>query len=382
MSQESSGVVKQHQYTFAQAPAEMILESGQKLGSIKLIYETYGELSPEKDNAILVFHALSGDAHVSGKHHEDDKKVGWWDSMVGPGKAYDTNKYFIICANVIGGCKGSTGPSSINPETGKPYGLSFPFITLKDMVRAQKPLIDYLGVKQLLAVTGGSMGGMLALEWSTLYPETVKSCITYATAAYQTPQNIALHEVGRKAIFNDPEWFDGDYYGKGFPSHGLAVARMIGHISYLSDITMREKFGRKLQGKDKYSYNFSPEFQVESYLHHQGDAFTKRFDANSYVYITRAIDYFDLADGAPSLRERFAQSTNVKYLLMSFSSDWLYTPYQSEEIVRALKANSIDVTYYNINTTYGHDAFLIDNKKLNPIVSTFLSHRAKKKKRL
>lgn len=377
MSTGSVGIVKTHHFTFAESPNEMKLESGQKLGPITLAYETYGELNKEKDNAILIFHALSGDAHAAGKHSADDKKVGWWDSMIGPGKGFNTDKYFVICANVIGGCKGSTGPSSVNPKTGKPYGTDFPVITIRDMVKAQKYLIDHMGITQLLAVTGGSMGGMQALEWVVCFPGTVKSVILFATAAVQSPQNIALQEVGRKAIINDPNWHGGHYYGKGSPAHGLAVARMIGHVTYLSEASMGQKFGRKLQGKEKYSFDFSPEFQVESYLHHQGDAFTKRFDANSYLYITRAIDYFDLSDGKP-LADRF-KDVQAKFLVISFSTDWLYPPYQSEEIVRALKANSIDVSYNNINSTYGHDAFLIDDKKLTPIVSTFLSHVVKRK---
>jgi homoserine O-acetyltransferase len=378
MSTGSVGIVKTHHFTFAEPPSEMKLESGQKLGPITLAYETYGELNKEKDNAILIFHALSGDAHAAGKHTAEDKKVGWWDSMIGPGKGFNTDKYFVICANVIGGCKGSTGPASVNPKTGKPYGTDFPVITIRDMVRSQKCLIDHLGVSQLLAVTGGSMGGMQSLEWAVCFPGTVRSVILFATAACQSPQNIALQEVGRKAIINDPNWHGGHYYGKGSPAHGLAVARMLGHISYLSDVSMGQKFGRRLQGKEKYSFDFSPEFQVESYLHHQGDAFTRRFDANSYLYITRAIDYFDMSDGGKTLADRF-KDVHSKFLVISFSTDWLYPPYQSEEIVRALKANSIDVTYNNINSSFGHDAFLVDDKKLAPIVGTFLSHVVKKK---
>jgi homoserine O-acetyltransferase len=373
MEEESVGIVKTQSFTFAEPPNEMILESGKRLGPITLAYETYGELNRNKDNAILIFHALSGDAHVAGKHHRDDLKPGWWDNMVGPGKAFDTNRYFVICINVIGGCKGSTGPSSINPKTKKPYGLTFPIITIKDMVRAQKELIDHLGIDQLLAVAGGSMGGMQVLQWAVTYPDKTALCIPIATAARQSPQNIAFHEVGRRAIMSDPNWRGGNYYGKTPPTNGLAIARMIGHITYLSSETLRLKFGRRLQESERLSFSLKPEFQVESYIHHKGETFTKRFDANSYLYISKAIDYFDISNGFGSLEEAF-RNVKSKFLVISFTSDWLYPPKDSEEIVTALRAVNKEVAYYEIPSTYGHDAFLVETEKIAPIISYHLAH--------
>lgn len=371
--EESVGIVKAQSFTFAEPPNEMILESGKRLGPITLAYETYGELNRNKDNAILIFHALSGDAHVAGKHHKDDPKPGWWDNMVGPGKAFDTNRYFVICINVIGGCKGSTGPSSINPKTKKPYGLTFPIVTIKDMVRAQKELIDHLGIDQLLAVAGGSMGGMQVLQWAVTYPDKTALCIPIATAARQSPQNIAFHEVGRRAIMSDPNWRGGNYYGRTPPTNGLAIARMIGHITYLSSETLRLKFGRRLQESERFSFSLKPEFQVESYIHYKGETFTRRFDANSYLYISKAIDYFDISNGYGSLEEAF-RNVKSKFLVISFTSDWLYPPKDSEEIVTALRAVNKEVTYYEIPSTYGHDAFLVETEKIAPIISYHLSH--------
>jgi len=307
--------VETQYYTFAHPPNELVLESGEKLGPITLAYETYGELNKDRTNAILILHALSGDAHVAG-YHKGDRKPGWWDNMVGPGKAFDTNKYFVICSNVIGGCKGSTGPSSINPATGKPYGLDFPVITIRDMVNAQRYLIDYLGIEKLLCVAGGSMGGMQALQWTVSYPERVRSAIPIATASRNKAMQIAFNEVGRQAIMSDPNWNRGDYYGKTPPNTGLAIARMVGHITYLSETSMEQKFGRRLRQKEKYGYDFSIDFEVESYLHYQGLSFTQRFDANSYLYITKAIDYFDLANGYGSLFEAFSNSTHIKFLVI------------------------------------------------------------------
>jgi len=363
--------VETQYYTFASHPNELELENGEKLGPITLAYETYGELNREKSNAILIFHALSGDAHVAG-YHKGDRKPGWWDNMVGPGKAFDTNKYFVICSNVIGGCKGSTGLSSINPATGRPYGLNFPVVTIKDMVNAQRYLIDYLGIEKLLCVAGGSMGGMQVLQWTVSCPERVRSAIPIATASRNKAMQIAFNEVGRQAIMSDPNWNKGDYYDKTPPNTGLAIARMVGHITYLSEASMEQKFGRRLREKEKYGYDFSIDFEVESYLHYQGLSFTHRFDANSYLYITKAIDYFDLSNGYGSLFEAFSNSTHIKFLVISFSSDWLYPPSQSKEIIRALDANGIDVTYREIESSYGHDAFLLEAEEQTRIISSFL----------
>ncbi len=367
-------IVETQFHTFCEPPNELILKSGEKLGPITLAYESYGTLNADKSNAILICHALSGDAHAAG-YHEGDKKPGWWDKMIGPGKAFDTDKYFIVCSNVIGGCKGSTGPASINPNTDKPFGLSFPVITVKDMVAAQKLLIDYLGIKKLLAVTGGSMGGQQVLKWSVAYPEMLHSAIVIATNAKHTAQQIAFNEVARQAIMADPDWLNGNYYGKSVPARGLAVARMIGHITYMSDQSMQEKFGRKLIDKERLGYDFSTDFQVESYLKYRGDSFVHRFDANSWLYISKALDYFDLANGK-NLTDVLSQ-TRAKFLVISFTSDWLYPSYQTKEIVRALKTCGRDVSDIEINTPDGHDAFLVENKGQSTIISHFLENRAK-----
>ena len=369
----SVGLVTPRIATFAAPPDELELESGQRLGPITLAYETYGQLSPERDNAVLIFHALSGDAHVAGYHTPDDHKPGWWDLMIGPGKPVDTNRYYVICVNVIGGCKGSTGPSSINPQTTEPYGLQFPIVTITDMVKAQSYLIDSLQINRLLAVMGGSMGGMQALEWSVRFPERTASVLAIATTSRQSAQGIAFDEVGRQAIMADPNWLEGTYYGKESPSAGLAIARMIGHITYLSDEQMHSKFGRRLQNRDAFGYDFKTEFQVESYLKYQGDSFVARFDANSYLYITKAIDYYDLAAGRGSLLEALA-SVQSEFLVISFSSDWLYPTYQSKDLVRALQANGIPTTFIEIPSHYGHDAFLLPNDQLAGAVSDFLAN--------
>lgn len=375
----SVGIVKPQYLTFAEPPNEMLLENGTKLGPITICYETYGELSSKKDNAILLLHALSGDAHVAGYHSESDKKPGWWDTMVGPGKAFDTNKYFIICSNILGGCKGSTGPSTINPKTGKPYGMNFPIITVKDMVHCQKELLKHLGISKLLSACGGSLGGMQALEWAVSYPGMCQSVIPIATTYLLSAQGIAFNEVGRQAIIMDPYWNRGDYYDKpNKPHNGLALARMIGHITYLSDISMHQKFGRQLRDREKPDYKFEIEFQVESYLHYQGDAFVKRFDANTYLYITKAMDYFDMTSGFTSLKESMKRAAGVKFLLVSFSSDWLFPPYQMKEITGALRANAMDVTYCDIKTDYGHDAFLLEVDELTHLITHFLENIKKK----
>ncbi|MHB1007260.1 MAG: homoserine O-acetyltransferase MetX [Chloroflexota bacterium] len=386
----SAGVVSTQYYNFAASPDELELDSGEKLGPITLAYETYGRLNAERNNVVLACHALSGDAHAAGVSADDgpsavdgfgaddrglsDKRnLGWWDNMIGPGKAFDTDRYFVVCANVLGGCKGSTGPSSINPNTGKPYGLTFPVVTIADMVRAQKRLLDHLGVKSLLTVTGGSMGGMQALQWAVAYPEMVRSAIPIATTARLSAQGIAFNEVGRQAIMGDPNWRRGDYYDDTPPNAGLAVARMVGHITYLSDESMDHKFGRRLRAKEKYGYDFATDFEVESYLRHQGKTFTNRFDANTYLYVSKAIDYFDLANGHKSLAYAFRE-VKARFLVISFSSDWLYPSYQSKEIVRALRASGADVSYCDIPSSYGHDAFLLEEEAQSQMISSFLNH--------
>ncbi len=369
--EQSAGVVGPHDFTFAHPPAEFILESGKKLGPIKVRYETYGELNREKSNAILILHALSGDAHAAGYYTDRDKDPGWWDAMIGPGKAFDTDKYLIICSNVLGGCQGSTGPASINHETGKPFGLSFPVVTITDMVRVQEKLINHLDIPCLYAVAGGSMGGMQALQWSVSFPEKVKSTIVLASTARMTAQSIAFNAVGRNAIMSDHRFQEGNYYEKKIPSLGLAIARMVGHITYLSDESMKIKFGRRLQVREEYGYDFSDEFEVESYLQHQGVKFVERFDANSYLYITKAMDYFDLGAKYGSLKDAFSK-TETKFLVISFSSDWLYPPYQSKEIVFALMQNKMDVSYVELNCPYGHDSFLLETERQTQIIRSFL----------
>ncbi|MBI2842666.1 MAG: homoserine O-acetyltransferase [Armatimonadetes bacterium] len=370
--EHSVGIVETQYYTFAEPPEEMEFECGRKVGPITLAYETCGELNEDKSNVVLIVHSLSSDAHVAGYNSPSDRKPGWWDTMVGPGKAFDTRKYYVICSNIIGGCKGSTGPSSINPATGKPYGLSFPIVTIKDMVRAQKHLIDHLGIKQLLCVVGGSMGGMQVLQWAVSYPDAVRLVIPIATAARLNAQAIAFDAVGRQAIMSDPDWKNGEYYGEAIPAAGLALARMIGHITYLSDASMHQKFGRDLVGEPCFGFNI--DFQVESYLNHQGDSFVKRFDANSYLYITKAMDYFDLAQEGGGNLQRALSVVKASFLVVSFSSDWLFPPYQSREIVTALRRNNKDVSYAEIHSDYGHDAFLIEVDALSKLIVSFLQY--------
>jgi len=373
LDEGSVGIVETKHLTFAAPPHEMTLECGRTLGPITLAYETYGELNQARDNAILVVHALSGDAHAAGYHHARDKQAGWWDIMIGPGKGFDTRKYFIICSNIIGGCKGSTGPSSIDPCTGRPYGLSFPMVTVRDWVDTQKVLIDHLGIKRLLGVVGGSTGGMQVLQWVVSYPEMVRLAIPIATTSKLSAQAIAFNEVGRQAIQSDPNWQEGDYYGKAVPGHGLSIARMIGHITYLSDRSMHQKFGRRLQDKSAYGYDFRTDFEVESYLRYKGNHFVNRFDANSYLYITKAMDYFDLTQAYGSLEKAFA-GCKSRFLVVSFSSDWLFPTYQSKEIVSALRRVHADAIFTEIQTDYGHDAFLLESQQLSSLITNFLGH--------
>lgn len=361
------GVVETEYYSFAHDnPFET--EGGKQLSPVTLAYETYGALNGDRSNAILILHALTGDAHAAG-WHEGDKDPGWWNNMIGPGRAFDTDRYFIICSNVLGGCRGSTGPASINPRSGKPYALEFPVITVKDMVNAQRQLIDHLGIERLLAVAGGSMGGMQALQWVASYPDRVRSAIPIATTATHSPQQIAFNEVGRQSIMSDPNWNDGNYYGGPLPAKGLSVARMIGHITYMSDLSMADKFGRRFKNT-RGDFKFDPEFEVEGYLQYRGESFINRFDPNSYLYITKAIDYFDLANGK-GLTE-VLRGVRAHFLVIAFKSDWLYPAYQSQEIARACKRAGVEAIYAELTSTWGHDAFLIEVEEQSHLVKHFL----------
>ena len=346
------------------------LDCGITLSDVEVAYETYGTLNADRSNAILLLHAFSGDAHAGGV--SADGQPGWWANMVGPGLGFDTDRYFVICSNILGGCRGTTGPGSLNPATGAPYAMSFPVITISDMVRLQKKLIDYLGIEKLLAVAGGSMGGMQVLEWTVAYPESVASAIPLATTARHSAQQIAFNEVGRQAIMADPDWNEGDYYSGNPPARGLAVARMVGHITYMSDASMRQKFGRRLRDKSVFGFDFSVDFEVESYLRYRGSQFVNRFDANSYLYITKAMDYFDLAAGKSSLAAAFDR-TKARFLVLSFTSDWLYPTYQSLEIVSALRSRNVNVAFSELPSHYGHDAFLVDVKEQTEMARGFLN---------
>jgi homoserine O-acetyltransferase len=376
MEKNSVGIVKTQTVRVIEEREPLELQCGKGLAPIDVAYETYGKLNGAGDNAVLICHALSGNAHVAGLNSPDDRKPGWWDVMVGPGKGIDTDKYFVVCSNFLGGCSGTTGPCSINPKTGQPYGLDFPIITVADMVKVQKLQLDRLGIKNLLAVIGGSIGGMQVLQWAIDYPDFVSSAIAVATTSRLGAQSIAFDAVGRNAILADVNFADGRYKDQKGPAKGLSIARMIGHITYLSEQGMREKFGRKLRTSESYSYDFGSEFAVETYLDYQGQRFVERFDANSYLYITKATDYFDLQKEYGSLAKAFAD-TKSRFLIASFTSDWLFTPAQSEEMVNALVANGKDVSYCNIESPCGHDAFLLEPETLGSLISGFLdaTHR-------
>ena len=367
------GIVKKQFFTFAQPPDRLDLESGAGLGPVSLAYETCGTLNAEKSNVVLILHALTGDSHVAGYYSQQDAKPGWWETMVGPGKGIDTDHYFVICSNIIGSCCGSTGPSSTDPETGRPYGTNFPLITISDMVKAQKALMDHLEIDSLLSVIGGSVGGMQVLEWCTRYPEMVKSAVPLATTTRHSALAIAFNEVARQSIMADPNWDGGHYYGGHKPDMGLAIARMIGHITYLSDESMRTKFGRRLQNRSELSFEFGAEFEVESYLQYQGNKFIERFDANSFLYVTKAADYFDLAEqhGGGSLVNAFSRC-KAKFLVASYTSDWLYPTYQSKEMVKAMKKNDLNVSFCEIDAQWGHDAFLLPDTRLENLLRGFL----------
>ncbi len=369
----SVGIVETKFFTFAEPPGEFVLENGSKLGPIKIAYETYGRLNKNRNNVILIEHALTASAHVAGRHSPGDNNPGWWDSMVGPGRAFDSDKYYIICSNVLGSCYGTTGPSSLSPKTNKPYGYKFPVITIRDMICVQKRLVDHLDINSILSVAGGSMGGMQAIEWALLWPEFVKSIILIASGAWSNPQSIAIHKVGIQAIKDDPNFSGGDYYGKQTPDKGLAIARMIGHITYLNDKMLWEKFGRRSDDINDMKSSFKYRFEVEKYLQHQGQKFISRFDANSYIYIMRAIDLYDASEGYNNLEKSFNRLKIIKALVISFSSDWLFPSYQSKELVSALKANNINTSYNEIKSQYGHDSFLLKYKQLTPLVRRHLN---------
>jgi homoserine O-acetyltransferase len=375
-------------------PEPLALDCGRQLHPVRIAYETYGTLSPERDNVILVCHALSGDAHAAGYSktpvgegtrdgfgaEERDgtagRGLGWWDGMIGPDKAFDTNKFFVVSTNLLGGCRGTTGPSSTNPATGRPYGSDFPVITVADMVRAERAFLDELGIERLAAVAGGSLGGMQALEWAILYPDQVDSIVVIASTHAVQPQGIAWNAIARNAITADPDWQGGHYYGTGrAPNAGMGVARMVGHVTYLSAMSVGSKFGRRLQFADDISYDLTkPEFQVENYLRHQADSFVKRFDANTYLYTSRALTYFDLARqyGKGTLADAL-QNVRARILLICFSSDWLYPPAGSEELADALRATNKDVELHVIDAPYGHDCFLLEEARQTPMIQQFLA---------
>lgn len=354
----------------------LTLDCGETLAPFTIAYQTYGTLNEDKSNAVLVCHALTGDQHAANTHPITGK-AGWWATMVGPGKPVDTDRFFVISPNIIGGCMGSTGPASINPATGHPYGVDFPMITIADMVDAQARLLDRLGIAQLFCAIGGSMGGMQVLQWASRYPDRVFAAVPIACAAWHSPQNIAFHEVGRQAVMADPEWRSGRYLDQDTnPRNGLSVARMAAHITYLSEEALQEKFGRNLQDRSKVTFSFSADFQVESYLRHQGFTFVDRFDANSYLYITRAMDYFDLAAEHDDVLADAFVDTPTRFCVVSFTSDWLYPTRESREIVQALNAVAANVSFVEIETDKGHDAFLLDEPELLATITGFLNAAA------
>ena len=390
----AAGSVGTVETRFLDLPNPVRLDCGRELHPVRIAYETYGTLSPARDNAILVCHALSGDAHAAGfskspagestrdgfgaqdRDGTSGRGLGWWDGMIGPGKAFDTNRFFVVSTNLLGGCRGTTGPASTNPATGRPYGSDFPVITVADMVRTERAFLDELGIPRLAAVAGGSLGGMQALEWAILYSDQVDSIVVIASTHALQPQGVAWNAIARNAITADPDWQDGHYYGTGrAPNAGMGVARMVGHITYLSETSVREKFGRRLQFSDDIRYDLtSPEFQVENYLRHQADTFVKRFDANTYLYTSRALTYFDLARqyGSGTL-EQALKDVRARTLLIAFSSDWLYPPSGSEELAAVLRATGKDVELHVIDAPYGHDCFLLEEARQTPMIQAFLS---------
>lgn len=359
------------------ADEPLMMDCGTALAPWQLAYQTYGELNADRSNAVLVCHALTGDQHVASDHPVTGKS-GWWLSLVGPGRPIDTNRYFVVCANVIGGCMGSTGPASTDPSTGRPYGIDFPLVTIRDMVRAQAMLLDKLGVGDLFCVVGGSMGGMQVLEWAALHPERVFSAIPIAAAARHSAQNIAFHEVGRQAVMADPDWRGGRYLEESTrPRKGLAVARMGAHVTYLSESALHRKFGRRFQDRAAPTFSFDADFQIESYLRHQGITFVERFDANSYLYLTRAMDYFDLADEHGGKLADAFRGTRTRVCVISFTSDWLFPTVESRALVRALNAAGASVSFVEIESDKGHDAFLLDEPDLFAAIGGFVDGAAR-----
>ncbi len=369
------GSVGRVQRQFAHFDLPLRLRGGESLPAFTLAYETYGTLNANRSNAILICHALSGDAHAAGTHSDDpDEKPGWWDEAIGPGKLFDTDRYFVLCSNVIGGCQGSTGPSSLAPD-GQPYGARFPLVTVADMVEAQRHLLDRLGIARLFAVTGGSMGAMQALQWAVAYPQRVETVLFLAGTHCSTAQQIAFNETGRQAIYADPHWNNGDYYDGPRPESGLAVARMVAHITYMSETSMEQKFGRRLQGGVALSHTLSePEFAVESYLAYQGEKFVRRFDANSYLVITKAIDYFDIGADYGSLRAA-VERARANFLVVTFSSDWLYPAWQGQELVQACQEAGRGVEYQYVEAPFGHDSFLVEVEQMTEVVGGYLDRR-------
>ncbi len=377
--ENSIGIVNSQTAIFDE-PIE--LESKGRLESYQLVFETYGELNADRSNAILICHALSGDHHVAGYYQAEDatsqaKTVGWWNSMIGPGKPIDTNRFFVVCCNNLGGCSGSTGPSSINPQSGQPYGPDFPIVTVTDWVNSQAKLSDYLGIQQWAAIVGGSLGGMQAIQWSITFPARVRHCIVLASAPKLNAQNIGFNDVARQAIRTDPEFHSGNYYQhQTSPSRGMRVARMIGHITYLSEDMMALKFGRNLRKKSKFDYEFTPEFEVESYLRYQGDRFVNRFDANTYLLMTKALDYFDPAAEFGDCLTSALAKVKSDYFVASFSSDWRFAPERSREIVRALQSNRVNVSYAEIQCDQGHDSFLLEIDEYMQVMHAYMNRIA------
>lgn len=358
--------------TLFEPPNELVLESGRKIGPITVAFETFGSYNRNKPNAILVAHALTGDSHAAGRYHPDDRKPGWWDEAIGPGKPLDTDRYFVICSNILGGCQGTTGPSSIDPATGKPYALTFPVVTIRDMVRVQRELLRYLEVDSLVAVAGGSMGGMQALEWAIMYPDLMLGVIPIAVGGRFHAQGIAYNEVQRQAIMADPNWNGGNYYGGPVPAKGMATARMLGMITYRSDESMTTQFGRSSRGASwEDALAFRPHFEVESYLHHQGDALVRRFDANTYLYLSKAMDLHDVGRGRGSYRQAIAL-IRARVLVVGIRSDILFPPHQQRELVQMLQMAGLDAEYFEMDSPWGHDAFLVDYHILNPVIKRFL----------
>lgn len=354
----------------------LLLDGGGSLQPVQVAYETYGQPNARGDNAILICHALSGTAHAAGRHRPDDRKPGWWDSFIGPGKPFDTNRFFIVSSNNLGGCDGTTGPGTPNPATGQPYGTDFPMITLGDMVRVHKALIDHLGIRRLLSVAGGSIGGMLALQWALDYPSMVDSCVIIAATPRLSAQNIAFNAVARQAIIMDPNFQNGHYYGGSRPENGLALARMMAHITYLSEAGLHQKFGRRLQNRERYSFGFETDFAVESYLHYQGSSFVKRFDANTYLYITKAMDYFDPFPDFETSARRLAP-VKAKFLVMSFDTDWRFSTSRSKDLVNVFNRHQKDVTFQEFASPHGHDSFLMDIPLYRHSLASFLIRRGR-----